>query len=314
MDNDPKFTERGPNRAGNSEASLTEASLAEIGVDETGPSETGPPQAHLTDATQTEPTPSNLTPPQLDRHATALPDLGLAELGLPDLGLAELGLADLGLADLSLADLGLAELVCARLCHDLSGLLGSLTGTLELVNEAGPPSEELSVATDTAVALTLRLRLLRAAWAGPPEPLDLPELTALARGLPASRVGLDVSHLPPATVFPPAMGRLVLNLLLLAAAALPQGGTLYLDGAADDVIARIAGPRAAWPAGLIGMLADPAIARRALGEPRTMQAPLTALLARHHGLRLTAMLATGPAEPAPPLRLIQPSVDKLQRA
>ena len=140
------------------------------------------------------------------------------------------------------------------------------------MTEAAPPTEELSVAADTAVALTLRLRLLRAAWAGMPEPLDLPELTALARGLPASRVGLDISHLPPATVFPPAMARLVLNLLLLAAASLPQGGTLYLDGAADDVIARIVGPRAAWPAGLIGMLANPAVARRALGEPRTLHA------------------------------------------
>jgi histidine phosphotransferase ChpT len=281
MDNDPKLTERGPNRAGNSEANLAETNLAEMSLDETGPSETRPTETRLTETRPTEtsptkpssPDPHNPDPHNPDPHATALPDLSLAEL------------------------------VCARLCHDLSGLLGSLTGTLELVTEAGPPTEELAVATDTAVALTLRLRLLRAAWAGPPEPLDLPELAALARGLPASRVGLDVSHLPPATIFPPAMGRLVLNLLLLAAASLPQGGTLYLDGAADDVIARIAGPRAAWPAGLIGMLADPTIARRALGEPRTLQAPLTALLARHHGLRLTAMLSTGPAELAPPLRL-----------
>jgi histidine phosphotransferase ChpT len=202
----------------------------------------------------------------------------------------------------------LTELVCARLCHDLSGLLGRLLGTLELVTEETESTEALSVATDTATALTLRLRLLRAAWAGQPEPLDLAQLAALARGLAARRVGLDVSGLPAATVFPAAVGRLVLNLLLLAAEGLPQGGVLRLDGGPTDLVARLHGPDAAWPAGLIGMLVDATTAQQSLCDPRTLQAPLTALLARHHGLHLTVLLPTGPipANPnagAPPLRL-----------
>ena len=298
MDNDPKPTDRRPARAGTTETSMAESDLAESESAETDLAEMGLADTVLADTVLAD---------------TVLADTVLADTVLLETIRSETSATGASPAhaappdpsprDADLPDLSLAELVCARLCHDLSSLLGSLTGTLELVLEAGPPTEELSVAADSAVALTLRLRLLRAAWAGTSEPLDLPELTALARGLPANRVGLDISHLPPATVFPPAMARLVLNLLLLAAASLPQGGTLYLDGAADDVIARIAGPRAAWPAGLIDMLANPAVARRALGEPRTLQAPLTALLARHHGLRLTAMLATGPAPHAPPLRL-----------
>jgi histidine phosphotransferase ChpT len=203
--------------------------------------------------------------------------------------------------------LQLTELVCARLCHDLSGLLGSLVGTLEVVAEEGGTTEATSIATDTASALALRLRLLRAAWAGMTEPLDLPRLTALARGLAASRVRLDVSDLPAATVFPPPIGRLVLNLVLLAADSLPRGGALRLDGTATDVIARLDGPNAAWPAGLIGMLADEAAAWQALtspeASPRTLQAPLTAVLARNHGVRLTMLLSTGPNTDAPPLRL-----------
>ncbi len=206
----------------------------------------------------------------------------------------------------------LAELVCARLCHDLSGLLGSLLGTLEVVAAETASTEALSIATDTAAALARRLRLLRAAWADQPEPLDLTQLTVLAQGLTPGlatrRIGLDLSGLPVATVFPAPVGRLVLNLLLLAANSLPQGGVLRLDGGAGDLIARLHGPQAAWPAGLIGMLADAATAWQALGNPRTLQAPLTALLARHHGLRLTVLLPTGPAptDPAagaPPLRL-----------
>lgn len=199
--------------------------------------------------------------------------------------------------------LRLAELVCVRVCHDLAGLLGSLVGTLELVAEDAGATEAVSLATETAGALALRLRLLRAAWGGLADPLDLPHLAALATGLAASRVALDLAGLPPATVFPPATGRLVLNLLLLAADSLPRGGALRLDGAAGDVIARLDGPHAAWPAGLIGMLADEAAAWQALTNPRALQAPLTALLARHHGLRLTPLLPVGPATPAPPLRL-----------
>jgi hypothetical protein len=99
------------------------------------------------------------------------------------------------------------------------------------------------------------------------------------------------------------MGRLVLNLLLLAAESLPQGGVLRLDGGANDLIARLVGPNAAWPAGLIGMLADGATAQQALDSPRTVLPPLTALLARHHGLSLTALLPAGPTPLPPPLRL-----------
>ena len=75
------------------------------------------------------------------------------------------------------------------------------------------------------------------------------------------------------------------------------------DGGPADVIARLDGPNAAWPAGLIGMLADEIAAWQALTSPRTIQAPLTALLARHHGLRLAVLLSGGPTSLAPPLRL-----------
>lgn len=199
-----------------------------------------------------------------------------------------------------------AELVCARLCHDLGGLLGALTGTLELLTEDDGANEAATVAIDTAAMLAARLKLLRAAWAGTPEPLDLRHLAALAAGLANRRVMLDLDGLPPAAVFPAAMARLVLNLLLLAADSLPRGGVLRLDGTATDLIARLNGPGAAWPPGLAGMLADPASAWAALTEPRTLQAPLTALLARHHGLALSLLLPAGAARDAPPLRLRVP--------
>jgi histidine phosphotransferase ChpT len=229
----------------------------------------------------------------------------------------ERGVAEPGLAGVGVAELDLVALVCARLCHDLSGLLGSLTVTLEMASEAGEMASEagemaaapgeageaLSIANDAASALVGRLRLLRAAWAGEPEPLDLSALTALAGGLATGRINIDVSRLPKTTVFPPPMGRLVVNLLLLAVESLPSGGALHLAGGATDVTLRLDGPHAAWPAGLIGMLADPTSGRAALEDPRTMQGPLTALLAHHHNLRLTPLLATGAARSVTRLRL-----------
>jgi len=62
--------------------------------------------------------------------------------------------------------LRLAEMLCARLCHDLSSLLGSLIGVIEIAREEHPDSETLTLAEDTAVQLGQRLKLLRAAWAG----------------------------------------------------------------------------------------------------------------------------------------------------
>jgi histidine phosphotransferase ChpT len=195
--------------------------------------------------------------------------------------------------------LRLSELICARLCHDLSGLLGSLVGTLELVAQEDTGLDAMAIAIDTATAMAARLKLLRAAWAGLPQPLDLPGLATLTQGVTTTRISLNVAGLPPTAVFPPAVGCLVLNLLLLATESLPRGGVLHLNGEATDLIARLDGPNAAWPAGLAGMLLDPDSAWQALSDPRTLQAPLTALLARHHGLRLRIL----PAPDAPSLRL-----------
>jgi len=92
------------------------------------------------------------------------------------------------------APLRLAELLCERLCHDLSSQLGSLAGAVELaVDDPVNLTEALSVATDSATALTRRLRLLRAAWAGDCGALSPAEIAALVAGH-GHRVSLDGSY------------------------------------------------------------------------------------------------------------------------
>jgi histidine phosphotransferase ChpT len=201
--------------------------------------------------------------------------------------------------------LRLVELMCARLCHELSGLAGTLGGVIDLAAEEAPAAaESLAVGHDAASELVQRLKLLRAAWGPDDGPLALAELLALARGRPnARRVAIDASALPPGTVFVPPAGRMALNLLLLASESLPGGGTVSLAGSAQDLFIAIAGPRAAWPANLAGCLADEAAAFAALTGARTLQMPLTALLAHGLGLRLSMLVAAGPGGGAALLRL-----------
>ncbi|HEY2618078.1 MAG TPA: histidine phosphotransferase family protein [Acetobacteraceae bacterium] len=205
--------------------------------------------------------------------------------------------------------LRIAELLCARLCHDLSGPLGALIGVLEVAREEQPDSETLAIAEDTAVELGQRLKLLRAAWGLDGDDLDVMRLRGFADCLSSSRrVRLDLAGLQPDAEFPPPVARIILNLVLLAAESLPGGGIVAVSGSPSSaILVTISGPRAAWPAGFAVWLNDEAAAWEAMiADPRRIQAPLTALLARGLGLRLSMLMPAGPlgdAEVAPPLLL-----------
>jgi histidine phosphotransferase ChpT len=204
-----------------------------------------------------------------------------------------------------IGSLALAELLCSRLCHDLSGLLGSLIGVLEIAREEQTDSETLAVAEDTAIELTQRLKLLRAAWGKDREPTDLTELRMFADGLFANRrLRLDLIGMAEDAVFSPGVGRLLLNVLLLAAESLPGGGIVALSGSpANRVLVTIAGPRAAWPAGFGACLTDEPGAWEGAITARHLQAPLTALIARQHGFRLSMLMSVGAGDVLPPLLL-----------
>ena len=209
-----------------------------------------------------------------------------------------------------MADLGetlrLVELTCARLCHDLGGLIGTVGNALDMVVEdAGGGDEVLAFAASASRALTQRLRLLRAAWGPETEALTPAALHALAGPpLAARRIDLNVRVLSPGARFSPASGRVALNVILLAGDALPRGGAIILMGEPSDLFIRIDGPGAAWPPGLTTCLRDEAAALEALATARSPQMPLTALLALGRGLRLSPVF--GPAAALIGLRLRSP--------
>lgn len=186
----------------------------------------------------------------------------------------------------------LVELVCARLCHDLGGLIGTVGNALDMLAEdASRDNEVLAFAASATHALTQRLRLMRTAWGPAGEAIALPALVILAtQALAARRIGLDVRALAPGCVFPPATARVVVNLIVLASDCLPKGGTIVLLGDPDDLLVRIDGPGAAWPVGFADCMHDEAAAVAALTGARSLQMPLTALFALTGTLQLSPVL------------------------
>lgn len=200
----------------------------------------------------------------------------------------------------------LAETLAARLCHDLSGLAGTLLNTLEMAEEeaggeaqgearGAAQGEALAVAGDAARALGGRLRLLRAAWGGPGGPRDAPalaELMAHASGQPRTRTDWSGCSAGP---FAPAVARLLLNVALVGTESLRRGGVVrFAGGQAGPVTAVLEGQDAAWPATLTGSGVGPP------SEPRQLQPVLAALFARADGIGLSVAPAT------PHLLVVQP--------
>ena len=194
--------------------------------------------------------------------------------------------------------LRLAETLAARLCHDLSGLIGSLNQALEMAAPEVPTDNEaFALARQAAGSLARRLRWRRAAWAENGPALDIAALRNLT-----SELEIDLAGLAPDSLFAPPMARVLLNILLLARESLPRGGRIALSGTAADVFIAIDGPTASWPAGTALCLVDEGAAMAAVSDPTTLQMPLTALLARRFGLRLSMLLGVNAGDP-PPLRL-----------
>ena len=204
--------------------------------------------------------------------------------------------------------LRLAELSVARLCHELSGVIGTISAALDLLkSQTATRGEAATLADDAADELVSRLRLLRAAW-GPDSPnLTLAEARTLCLGLEANRrVTIDWTRLPPETVFSARIGRLILNLVMLACESIPDRGSVLLDGSADDLFVRPVSPRAAWPAALSAALIDLPALDATNSDPRDLQTMVTVLQAAAAGATLSLPIGLGARGGAAPLRLLAP--------
>ncbi len=206
--------------------------------------------------------------------------------------------------------LRLAELLTTRLCHDLSGPIGTMMGALAMAGDDPEGSDETrGLAMDVAMNLGHRIRLVRAAWGGTGGVMSVDELAVLCKGLPQSgKIDVNFDNLPPVGIFSGGMARLLLNVLILAAESLPNGGSVLLRGdPAGTIMVWLLGMHAAWPPHFAGWMADSegawaAIEGMSCETARGLQGPLVALMGRDSGIRLSLLMARD-AETAPPLIL-----------
>ncbi|WP_198382002.1 histidine phosphotransferase family protein [Roseomonas sp. KE2513] len=192
--------------------------------------------------------------------------------------------------------LSLAQDLSARICHDIGGPLGALSGALDLAEVE--PVEALSVARDGATAMRLRLRLWRAVAGAGAGPLGRSGLAELLDGtLSSGRVVADLSGLPEAPL-PAPLAQAALAAVMLGSEALPRGGTVYLAGEASGLAIWPEGRNAAWPHCLTAALAGDEVS-----GPRDVMAPLLLHLAAAAGMG--PALAMGREGAAAPLTLMR---------
>ncbi|MBO1077443.1 histidine phosphotransferase family protein [Roseomonas haemaphysalidis] len=175
-------------------------------------------------------------------------------------------------------DVALAQDLCARLCHDLVGPLGTMAGAVEMV---GDDPEAAELAREATASLRGKLQLWRAACGagtGPMRPAEMAEL--LDGTLAGGRATAQVDSLPPGHSFEAPAAQLLLVAAMLAGEALPRGGIVRLEPEGGGVAVRPEGRVVAWPAALAASLAG-----QPAEGPRAVLAPMLARLAAAAGWR-----------------------------
>ncbi len=191
-------------------------------------------------------------------------------------------------------ELRIAELLASRLCHDLVSPVGAVNNGMELLEEE--PNEEIladavSLVSNSARQASALLQFYRLAYgqAGYRIEGEAELLRRLATEYLKSQKAKLVWPSPEIhEALPEGAAKLLLNVLALAAEALPRGGavevTPFLPERGLEVTARgsVAKLR---PESRAALAAEQADAIAAL-TPRSVQACFTALLARRMGGRL----------------------------
>jgi len=198
-----------------------------------------------------------------------------------------------------LEGLDLAALLCSRVCHDLISPVGAIMNGLEVMEEE-TDEETSKFAMDlikksarTASAKLQFCRLAFGAAGSAGAQIDTGDAEKVTRGLLEDDKTKLGWNLPPALLAKNRV-KLLLNMLLLAAQAIPRGGQLTVDplGAGETMGFRVtaAGLNARVPQAIPALLAGPPSAPAV--DAHAIQPVYTGLLAQSCGLSV-AMTSEG---------------------
>lgn len=184
-------------------------------------------------------------------------------------------------------ELRVFHLLCAKLCHDLVSPVGAVSNGVELLRDMGPEDAEdiLGLILDSSTKAADRLKYFRVAYGLASDSVRSDaEAKELTKGMMGSH-GITLDWPLNSTMVMPiaeARVKLLLNLLLLAAEALPRGGTIAVrlddGGGGLRIDLESTGEGAVLSPDSLAGLADQADV--AAMTPRTVQGFFTARYAR----------------------------------
>ena len=145
------------------------------------------------------------------------------------------------MSPLALDPLDLAALLCSRVCHDVISPVGAIVNGLEVLEDekdAEMQAFAIELIKKSARTASARLQFCRLAFGAAGSAgasIDTGDAEQVARGL----LGDDRTTLQwraPRILMPKNKVKLILNLCLIAAAAIPRGGviTVAIDGEGDQ--------------------------------------------------------------------------------
>jgi histidine phosphotransferase ChpT len=179
-------------------------------------------------------------------------------------------------------DLRVLEMLMSRLCHDLVSPVGAVKSGLELFTEFGDDADGQTMAliNGSAEQAAQKLQFFRLAYGQAGSQREAFKLAEAVNLLTATcgNQRTSIVSAGDAVVSGAGNGKLLLNMALVVAEALPRGGTITVAAAADALRATAQG---------VGARLDPAMVD-ALGlgvsvealSPKTVQGYFTGLLVR----------------------------------
>lgn len=191
----------------------------------------------------------------------------------------------------SLSAPDLAALLCSRVCHDIISPVGAINNGIELLDEGGADEDAMALIRSSARNASARLQYARIAFGAAGSAgmqIDTGDAEAVASAFMANEKP-ELVWTGPRALLPKNKVKLLLNLLLVANAAIPRGGRIEvtIDTASADTPTftfRATGPMMRVPARFLelhnGRQPDEPI------DAHSVQFYYTLLLARESGMQI----------------------------
>ena len=134
----------------------------------------------------------------------------------------------------------LAALLCSRVCHDIISPVGAINNGLELLDEGGADEEAMGLIRASARNASARLQYARIAFGAAGSAgmqIDTGDAEAVASAYMANEKP-EFTWSGARSLLPKNQVKLLLNLLLIANAAIPRGGeiSVTLDTSGDKPV------------------------------------------------------------------------------